>query len=314
MRTAPVTPADLAGVFAVPPLARRADRARSIDLHENARLRDHITSGGITRLLYGGNAFLYHVTLGEYDELLAWLADAPDTAWMIPSLGPSFGRAMDQAVAVRRHGFPCAMLLPCADPRDAGGLERGAREIAEAIGAPLMLYLKDVHNWGVDVERGLDAIGRLVDDGVAIGIKYAIVRNDPAVDPYLEQLVVRVNRQHVVSGIGERPAIVHAREWRLPGFTTGSGCIAPALSQALFERLAVSDFDTARRIREAFLPFEDLRDEWGPARVLHEATRVAGIAETGPIVPFVSSLEDDERLRLAPVVNALVAQGTALHG
>ena len=66
MRTSAITPADLQGVFAVPPLARRNDAARSLDLEQNARLVRHIAAGGISRFLYGGNAFLYHITLKEY--------------------------------------------------------------------------------------------------------------------------------------------------------------------------------------------------------------------------------------------------------
>ena len=30
------------------------------------------------------------------------------------------------------------------------------------------------------------------------------------------------------------------------------------------------------------MPLEDLRDAWGPARVLHTRTELAGIAATGP--------------------------------
>src|SRR5882672_9475279 len=113
----------LKGVFAVPPLARKSDQNRSIDFEQNSLIVRHIVGGGITRLLYGGNAFLYHITLAEYQQLLEWLWDLHDHAWVIPSLGPGFGRALDQAALLRRYQFPCVMLLPCNDPRDALGLE-----------------------------------------------------------------------------------------------------------------------------------------------------------------------------------------------
>ena len=126
---------------------------------------------------------------------------------MIPSVGPDYGRAMDQATLLRGRRFPCAMILPCGDPRDAAGLERGYREIATAADTKLILYLKDEHNFGPNKEAGLDAVARLVDDGVCIGIKYAVVREDPSQDAYLESLLRRVDRRMVISGIGERPAI-----------------------------------------------------------------------------------------------------------
>ena len=299
-------PSDLAGVYAVPPLARQQGVRRALDLDANDAIRDHIAGGGVTRLLYGGNAFLYHVSLDDYAELLAWMASAPDTLWMIPGIGPSFGRALDQASLLGSFPFPCAMLLPCGDPRDARGLEAGAREIAQRAGMPLVLYLKEPDNWGPDQGAGLDAVARLVADGVAVAIKYAVVRPDPADDPYLDALLARVDRRAVISGIGERPAVAHLEQAHLPGFTTGSGCLAPALSQALLESCRAGAFDQARAHREHFLHLEDLRDAWGPARVLHAAVALAGIAPTGPVPPFVSALDAERIAELEPVACALV--------
>src|SRR5688500_5152850 len=136
-------PDQLKGVFPVPPLARKNEAGRPIDFEQNQRIVDHIRAGGIRQYLYGGNAFLYHVTLAEYEALLDWLAGQADDLWMIPSAGPSYGRAMDQAPLLRKHRFPCTMLLPCSDPRDARGLEQGIREFADAAETKLTLYLKD---------------------------------------------------------------------------------------------------------------------------------------------------------------------------
>ena len=298
---------DLNGVFAVPPLARRNDTARSIDFVENERIVKHIANGGITRLIYGGNAFLYHIKLTEFELLLEWLSGLTDGKWVIPSIGPTYGRAMEQAAILRKHRFNTAMILPCADPRDAAGLERGYREIAAAGGAQLIVYLKDETNFGSDKEAGLDAVARLVEDRVCIGIKYAVVREDPLHDAYLEALLARVDRRYVISGIGERPAVVHLRDWKLPGFTTGSGCVAPGMSEALFEACAREDFQAATDVRARFLPLEDLRDAWGPARVLHHATELAAIAKTGPIAPYVSPLNEEQLEKLAPVALTLLA-------
>lgn len=306
MKTTPVTLDDLRGVFSVPSLARKPDARRTLDWTENERLVRHIASGGITRFLYGGNAFLYHVTLAEFEQLLGWLARLPDDLWAIPSLGPSYGRAMDQAPLLRRHRFPCAMMLPCGDPRDAAGLEQGYREIAEAAGTPLIIYLKDENNFGPDKAAGLDAVARLVDEGVCVAIKYAVVRQHPGQDDYLAALLKRVDRRRVTSGIGERPAVVHLRDWNLPGFTTGSGCLAPRLSQAVFEACVRRDYTTAETLRAGFIPHEDLRDAWGPARVLHASIQLAAVANTGPLPPFVSPLAKAQAQQLAPVAGALL--------
>ncbi len=65
-------PNSLEGVFAVPPLARDPGKARAIDFEQNACIVRHISQGGISRFIYGGNAFLYHLTLSEYEQLLEW--------------------------------------------------------------------------------------------------------------------------------------------------------------------------------------------------------------------------------------------------
>ena len=130
----------------MPPLARRVDASRSLDFALNDRIVRHIVSGGISRLIYGGNAFLYHIALAEYEQLLDWLNQI--YGWVIPSVGPDYGRAMDQATRLRPYRFPCVMVLPCGDPRDALGLERGYREIAEAADTKLILYLKDEEKAG----------------------------------------------------------------------------------------------------------------------------------------------------------------------
>ena len=58
-------------MLAVPPLCRDADY--SINAAENQKLIRHIESGGITTLLYGGNANFYHLPLSEYDDALSML-------------------------------------------------------------------------------------------------------------------------------------------------------------------------------------------------------------------------------------------------
>jgi dihydrodipicolinate synthase/N-acetylneuraminate lyase len=300
---------DLRGVYSVPPLPRRFERRRTLDLDAAERVAAHIEAGGITRYLYGGNAFLYHITLDEYETLLGWLAHFPPTRWAIPSIGPSYGRAIDQARLLRRHAFRAVMALPCGDPRDACGMEAGLREIADATGMPLILYIKSDDGFGTEREAGLDAVARLLTDGVAVAVKYAIVRDHPEHDAYLDGLLRRVERRRIISGMGERPAVVHLRDFELGGLTTGSGCIAPRSCQQLFEAGLGGNWNRAEDLRARFMPLEVLRDAWGPARVLHHAVELAGISATGPIPPFVSPLDRVRLDELAPVARALREQG-----
>ncbi len=289
MQTSPIESKTLReSVIAVPPLARHAD----LTLHreENAKLIRHIEAGGLTTLLYGGNANFYHLSLNEYTGLITLLEEtgAPETL-VIPSAGPAFGVMMDQAAILRETRFPTAMVLPHSGMTTSRGVESGIRQFAEAIGKPVVLYLKE--------ENYLDPEGakRLCDDGLVAFIKYAIVRKNPAADPYLEKLIDLVDPAIIVSGMGEQPAIVHMQEFGLAGFTSGCVCVQPALSQEMLEALRSGDFDRAESIRQVFRPLEDLRNAIHPVRVLHDAVALAGIAETGPILPLLSNLEGTER-------------------
>jgi dihydrodipicolinate synthase/N-acetylneuraminate lyase len=109
--------------------------------------------------------------------------------------------------------------------------------------------------------------------------------------------------------MGERPAIVHLKDFRLAGMTTGSGCIAPRTCRAFYDACRRGDWTAADELRAHFMPLEDLRDALGPARVLHHATACAGIGATGPIPPYVSPLGDADLTKLTPIARALRERG-----
>jgi dihydrodipicolinate synthase/N-acetylneuraminate lyase len=61
----------------------------------------------------------------------------------------------------------------------------------------------------------------------------------------------------------------------------------------------------AEAIRAKFLPFEDQRDAFSPIIVLHDGVRLAGIAETGPLQPFLSNLPGERSEAVAAAARAL---------
>jgi len=286
MKTSAMTPADLAAsVLSVPPLARRADL--TIDPAQNARLLDHLRGGGVRTFMYGGNANLYNMGVSELRTLAELLIKlSRDGDWMIPAVGSDFGKARDQLTMLRDDPFPTAMLLPHKAQSTPAGVATGIRKLAEAYGKPIIAYVKD--------EGYVEAadMGRLAKDGVICAIKYAIVRSDPANDPFLGDLVNAVDPSMIISGIGERPAIDHLTKFGLQAFTSGSVCVAPGLSMAILRAVKRGDLAEAKRVRELFIPLEDERDRHSPIRVLHEAVRLAGIADTGPMQPYFSNIGD----------------------
>jgi dihydrodipicolinate synthase/N-acetylneuraminate lyase len=293
--------ADLqASIISVPPLCRDA-QLRPVAA-ENARLIKHIESGGVSTLLYGGNANFYNISLGEYEEVVDQLeaAAAPETL-IVPSVGPYFGTAMDQVAILARKKYPTVMLLPTVAVSSPKGVQAAVLKIVEKFGKPIVLYIKD------QAYVTLDVVKSLVDAGAISWIKYAVVRNDPAEDDLLAGLVQTVDPNLIVSGIGEQPAIVHWQKFGVHSFTSGCVCVAPKRSQEMLNALRAGDFATADAIRERFNSLETLRNAYGPIPVLHHAVALAGIAETGPALPLVANLGDQLLDEILPAAQGLEA-------
>lgn len=287
-------------VLAVPPLARDTDE--KICRTENMKIVRHIEAGGVSMLLYGGNANLYHVRPSEFGWLLEMLQEiAAEKTLIVPSVGPAYGTMMDQAEILKGTPFPTAMVLPTKVVMTEAGLMTGFRRFVEAINRPAVLYIK---------EEGYispEGAAELVRDGLVSFIKYAIVRTDTAEDDFLSRLVSMVDPKMICSGIGEQPALIHLTKFRLNGFTSGCVCVNPALSQQLLKSICENDFDTAEAIRKIFLPLETIRNEVNPIRVLHEAVALAGIANTGRHFPLLSGLAESTAERLAVVAKELLS-------
>ncbi|MFC0400087.1 dihydrodipicolinate synthase family protein [Paraburkholderia rhizosphaerae] len=289
-----------ASVMAVPPLARHADF--SLDPAQNEKLIRHIEAGGVRTLLYGGNANLYHVAISEYHELLDLLAQSagPQTR-VIPAIGADYGKMLDQARILARTAYRTAMVLPFPGFTTSTGVEYGLTRIAEVAGMPLTLYIRSEDY--VDV----DALARLVNRGTLIAVKYAIARRDPSNDLYLRRLLEQVDRARVISGMGERPALVHVQEFGLAAWTTGSGCIAPRTVMALLNAVKSNRGGEARNLYDAFMPLETLRDKISLIRVLHDAVTMSKIANMGPLLPLLSSTPVEHHAKIDAATQALLA-------
>ena len=290
-------------VIAVPPLARSA--GGNVCVGQNTKLIRHMESGGVRILLYGGNANFYHIRPSEFASTLTMLATAagPETE-IVPSAGPSYGLMMDQAEILRDHPFRTVMVLPQVGLNTPDGVATGLRHFAEKFGRPIVIYMKNEGYLTPELAAGL------VKDGIVSWIKYAIVREDPAKDAVLSELVSLVDPKLIVSGIGEQPALVHLDHFKLGGFTTGCGCIAPVLSQKVLDLFRSRDLAGANAVRKQFEALEDLRNEVNPVRVLHEAVTLSGIADMGAILPLLSGLNPVDRSRVQAAAAALLALNT----
>jgi dihydrodipicolinate synthase/N-acetylneuraminate lyase len=309
MKITPVTKADFErSVLAVPPLARHPD----LTLNEaaNRALIRYLEAGGIRTLMYGGNANFYHLGLSDLEAAARQLMElAGNDTWIIPSIGPEYGKALDQARLLAQMQFPTVMVLPASFPATPAGVAIGLAKIAERFGRPIIAYVK-AENYA----RPAD-LAALIRDGLVAAVKYGVVRKDPADDAYLSEILRHIDRDRVVSGIGERPAPVHLRKFELVSFTSGAVCIAPRLSLALLAALRAGDDERATRIQAEFLPVEDLRDRHSPIRTLHTAVTLSGIADMGPMLPMLTEITDAEARRdIESAAHALRAKDEALGG
>jgi dihydrodipicolinate synthase/N-acetylneuraminate lyase len=193
------------------------------------------------------------------------------------------------------------MVLPMQGFTSPEGVADGISRFVDFTGIPVTLYLKS------ESYIDLGALGRLVDEGRIVCVKYAVVREDPVEDAYLQRLVERITAARVVSGMGERPALVHLSRFGLASFTTGSGCIAPKASMLLLKALKEREVARAEALHARFLPLEDLRESISLIRVLHDAVTLSGIADMGAHLPLLSPSPADRMGDIQAEVGALMA-------
>lgn len=309
MAGALLEPSDYAStVVAVPPLA--LTRKMTIDHEANRAVAELVERAGVRILLYGGNANFYHYGLELYAEALDMMTSfvGPNME-IITSIGPDFGKAMDQVPLVERSGLRNVMLLPAAFPADSHGVGNGVRHIADRLGNGVILYVKRSGYVKPITMR------RLIDEGAVRFVKYAVEKVDPSDDPYLDALVAEVGTGLVASGMGETPIIDHLGRRGLATFTSGAVCIAPAASMRLLALLKADRIAEAKSLLEPFLAFERVRAALGGIQVLHDAVS-AHIADMGPLLPMISNIKpqfmDEVRAALAGIVAAEAETGALL--
>ncbi len=302
MKTSPITPRDIArSVWAVPPLSLTSDA--EIRGEENQRLVRHIEAGGVTTILYGGNANIYAATADLFADLIERLPSwVGEETWAIPSVGPDWGKLMDQARMLGGTAFPAALLLPMAGPNSPAGVERAIRDFVDRSGIPAIVYLRAA---GYLPPNGIAA---LIADGTVVAVKYAVETGDLTRDAYLDAILVEAPRERIVSGIGELAAISHLDTFRLACFTAGAVCIAPRRAMAILAALKRGDVAVAKQLAEPIRPLENLRIAHGPIPVIHDAVSEAAISDMGDLMPHLSRVLNARSEIREAAVQLLVAE------
>jgi 4-hydroxy-tetrahydrodipicolinate synthase len=285
VKTSAVTPMDLvASVISIPPLARGADGRPC--LSENRKLLAWLRSAGIHSFLYGGIANFFNMSVTEFPSVL----DAIETFagpedWMIPSIGPDFGKAMDQVAILKGRDFPTAMLLPFA-PVMPAGVATGLRRLAEAYGRPLMLFFQSA-----DYLKPRD-IAALLADGILCTVEFGVRPTASGQNPFLHELLDLVgDTSHIIDARGES-SIHDTARFGLKGFTSGMSALAPHLSTAVLKAVVAGELGKAASLVQSFAAISDLRATYSFVSVLYDALRFADIADPGVVGPFYAPITD----------------------
>ena len=82
---------------------------------------------------------------------------------------------------------------------------------------------------------------------------------------------------------------------------------------ALLAALNTGNVAEAERLRSIFHPLENLRNQYGPIPVLHDAVDQCGIAKTGPILPLLAPPTEAVRTQIGPVTKNLLTANASIR-
>ena len=274
---------------------------RHDDLAANAR---QLYDAGIRTCLATANISEYHSLSHEERVAVAETSveALPADACVLAGVGGATAEACNLARGHERAGVDAMMVMP---PDHTYVHERGLldyyRELAAATDRPLSPYV-----------RGFDPSVEFLTDltrveGV-VGVKYAIE------DPVKLGAAVAAGSDDVVwvDGLAEPYAVSFWAEGA-EGFSAGVSNFRPEVGLALYAALAAGEWERARALRNACLPFQRFRGETGtdndiPGAVsvpaVKQGLELAGLAGgevRGPLRP----LSAEERARVEDLYERL---------
>jgi len=239
--------------------------------HEKIRANARaLSEEGIQTFLAAANISEYHSL--SRDERVAVTETAvealPDDACVLAGVGGSTAAATDLVGAYERCGADAMMVMP---PDHTYLHEQGLldyyRELDAATDRPLVPYVRGFDP-SVDYLADLTRV-----DGV-VGIKYALadaVKLGAGVAAGADDVVW-------VDGLAEPYAVSFWAEGA-EGFSAGVSNFRPEVGLALFDALEAGEWERARELRNACLPYQRFRDETGADNTIPGAASVPAVKE-----------------------------------
>jgi 4-hydroxy-tetrahydrodipicolinate synthase len=235
------------------------------EIRENA---ETLYDEGIRTFLAAANISEYHSL--SRDERVSVTESAvealPDDACVLAGVGGSTSNARDLIRAYDEIGVDAMMIMPPDHTYlHEQGLLRYYRKLDDVTDRPLVPY---VRGFDPSVEY-LDQLTRI--DGVA-GIKYALkdaVKLGAGVEAGDDDVVW-------VDGLAEPYALAYWAEGA-EGFSAGVSNFRPEIGLELYDALSAGEWERARELRNACLPYQNFRDETGENNEIGGAISVSAV-------------------------------------
>ncbi|PSQ03548.1 dihydrodipicolinate synthase family protein [Halobacteriales archaeon QS_4_69_31] len=239
---------------------------------DGAIRHDHLRENARDLFEQGPRTFLVTANISEYHSLSqaervevaqTSVGALPDEACVLAGVGGSTGDARDLVEGYDGVGVDAMMVMP---PDHTYVHEQGLldyyRELAAVTDRPLVPYVR-----GFD--PSVDYLVDLADLDPVVGVKYALedtIKLGAAVERGADDVVW-------VHGLAE-PFAVAAWAEGAEGFTAGVSNFRPEVGLALFDALSAGEWARARRLRNACLPYQNLREGTGRDNTLTGAVSV----------------------------------------
>ena len=244
-----------------------------------------------------GTGQAYDADLVEYEAVVGtFLEAAGDDAFVVPGIGPGYGRSLEMGHIARSLGAAGVMIMPVVGPGSARGVRQGLAEIAKAVQLPTMLYQRRLDLTPVD-----DTIELCKHDEIA-GLKYSV--DDLAAFAKIREGAG--DRAAMVCGMAEEPCLDYLEAGAI-GFSSGMANFVPALSLRILKSYRDGNLEEAKRIQDLMIPFEDFRGECQAkysTSALHAGMNHAGLAG-GPVIPFSEDVAESDLPRVSAMMDVL---------
>ena len=252
-----------------------------------------------------GTGLVYDMCLEDYEAVVGTFVDAAgDEAWVVPGIGPGFGRSLEMGRIAQSLGVAGVMIMPIVGPASADGVFNGLREIAKAVQLPTILYQRRLDIMPVS------SVIRLCEMDNIVGLKYS-VEDTEAFEAIADKAG---DRAAMICGMAEDPCITYMERGAV-GFSSGMANFVPRMSLTLLRTFVSGGTVEAERLRALMVPFEDLRGERAArysTSALHAAMDVAGLAG-GPVIPFAADVTVEDLPRLHAMVGSLMEKERTLN-